>query len=72
MIHVRFKAPKQITHKMNEYGCCGFVSYGYRVDDNNEIQHIKNPDYKWPAKLARIGDTFVFSDELDIKERCKK
>lgn len=43
----KFKTPKTISHDVDRFGCAGFVSYGFVQLENQEIVHIKNPDFNW-------------------------
>ena len=43
----RFKTPRQIWQEKDQYGCVGFVSYGFIQYANGEVVHVKNPDFNW-------------------------
>jgi len=43
----KFKAPRQITQEKDQFGCVGFMSYGFIQYSDGSIVHVRNPDFNW-------------------------
>jgi hypothetical protein len=45
----RFETPRRIEQPADQFGCVGFISYGFIQYANGEIIHVRNPDFNWSA-----------------------
>jgi hypothetical protein len=43
----KFKAPRQIIQEKDQFGCVGFISYGFIQYSDGSIVHVRNPDFNW-------------------------
>jgi hypothetical protein len=43
----KFKTPRQITQMKDQFGCVGFLSYGFIQYLDGTVTHVKNPDFNW-------------------------
>jgi len=43
----KFETPRAFAQDADRYGCVKFYSYGFIQTPDQEIHHIKNPDFDW-------------------------
>jgi len=43
----KFETPRKITQEMDQFGCVGFISYGFIQLADGSIVHVKNADFNW-------------------------